>query len=175
MHSLDELDHRIMELLQRDGRLPNVELARQLGVSEGTIRRRIDRLVNEGYIRIAAIVDPLKVGMNTVALIHLDVDLKHLDEAGAMLAAMPWVRVVAFVTGVDDIIIETVFPSTQELFRFLKDRLPKIPGVRNAETSLLLKLLKRSYEWLFPYQALADGCGDGDETISRREVGSPTE
>ncbi len=160
MHSLDELDYKIIDLLQRDGRVPNVELARQLGVSESTIRRRIDRLVNEGYIRIAAIVDPLKVGMNTVALIHLDVDLRHLDEAGAMLAAMPCVRVVAFVTGVDDIIIETVFPSTQELFLFLKDKLPKIPGVRNAETSLLLKLLKRSYEWLLPYQAMSDGCGD---------------
>lgn len=158
MHPLDDLDYRIIELLQRDGRAPNVELARRLGVSEGTIRRRIERLVNEGYIRIAAIVDPLKIGMNTVALIHLDVDLRHLDEAGAMLAAMPYVRVVAFVTGVDDIIIETVFPSTQELFLFLKDKLPRIPGVRNAETSLLLKLLKRSYEWLLPHQVTLEAC-----------------
>ena len=160
MYVLDELDRRIIDLLQKDGRAPNVELARQLGVSESTVRRRIDRLVSEGYIRIAAIVDPLKVGMNTVALVHLDVDLRHLDEAGARLAAMPCVRVVAFVTGVDDIIIETLFPSTQELFRFLKDELPKIPGVRNAETSLLLKLLKRSYEWLLPYPNANERCAD---------------
>ncbi len=155
--SLDALDREIITILQEDGRMSNTEIARRLGVAEGTIRRRIDRLVNEGFIKIAAVADPFKVGMGTVALIHLDVELTRLEEAAARLVEMSCVRVVAYATGVHDIIVEAIFASNQDLLAFLKDGLPRIPGIRNAETSVLLKLLKRSYEWELPPATQAIG------------------
>jgi Lrp/AsnC family transcriptional regulator for asnA, asnC and gidA len=60
------------------------------------------------------------------------------------------VRVVAYTTGVHDLFVEALFPSQQELLTFLKDELPKIPGIRNSDTSIVLGMLKRSYEWEIP-------------------------
>jgi len=147
---LDELDRAIIACLQRDGRTPNTAIATQLGVTEATVRRRIERLLKEGIIKIAAIIDPFKVGIQTVALIHLDVDLGHLEEVAEQLITLPNVRVVAYTTGFYDMLIEGVFQSQQDLLTFLKDQLPQIPGIRNSETSILLQLLKRTYDWALP-------------------------
>ncbi|MEM2126517.1 MAG: Lrp/AsnC family transcriptional regulator [Candidatus Methanosuratincola sp.] len=147
---LDELDKAIIACLQEDGRMPHTVIAARTGVAEATVRRRLERLVKEGIIKIAAVVDPFKVGVQTVALIHLDVDLLHLEEAAQKLIAMPNVRVVAYTTGFYDMLVEALFTSQQELLSFLKDQLPRIPGVRNSETSIMLQLLKRSYEWALP-------------------------
>lgn len=148
--SIDNLDREIISILQQDGRTANAEIARQLGVAEGTIRRRMERLINEGVIKIAAVTDPFKVGMGVVALIHLDVELSHLEEVAEKLVEKQCVRVVAYATGGYDIMVEAMFPSQQDLLDFLKDELPLIPGIRKTETSILLSILKRSYEWEIP-------------------------
>ena len=62
MVELDEIDGKLIELLQRNGRASNIELARQMGVSEGTIRRRFRNLVKEEVIRVVAIPDASKLG-----------------------------------------------------------------------------------------------------------------
>lgn len=130
--------------------MPHTAIAARVGVAEATVRRRLERLIKEGIIKIAAIIDPFKVGVQTVALIHLDVDLLHLEEAAQKLIAMRNVRVVAYTTGFYDMLVEALFTSQQELLSFLKDQLPRIPGVKNSETSIMLQLLKRSYEWALP-------------------------
>ena len=147
---LDEIDKAIIACLQEDGRMPNVAIAARIGVTEATVRRRLERLIKEGIIKIAAIIDPFKVGIQFIALIHLDVDLLRLEETAHALITMPNVRVVAYTTGFYDMLIEGLFCSQQELLSFIKDQLPRIPGVRNSETSIVLQLLKRSYEWVAP-------------------------
>lgn len=147
---IDELDRKIIAILQRDGRTPNVEMARMLGVAEGTIRRRVENLIAEGVIKIAAVTDPYKVGIGLVVLINLDVDPGHLDDVGIRLVEMPCVRVVAYSTGVHDIFVEALFPSQEDLLGFLKDELPRIPGIRRTDTSIVLGMLKRTYEWEIP-------------------------
>lgn len=148
--SIDALDRQIIAILQRDGRTPNVEIARQLGVAEGTVRRRIERLVQEGIIKIAAVANPFKIGLGTVALIHVDVELPKVKEVAEKLVHMQEVRYVAYATGGHDIIIEAIFPSNQKLLEFLRDKLSPIPGIRQLETSIQLEILKRSYEWEIP-------------------------
>ena len=59
---MDELDQRIIGLLQIDGRIPNAQIARKLGVSEGTIRRRVGRLLQEDVIRITVVPNIEKMG-----------------------------------------------------------------------------------------------------------------
>jgi Lrp/AsnC family transcriptional regulator for asnA, asnC and gidA len=147
---VDSLDREIIATLQQDGRTSNAEMARQLGVAEGTVRRRIERLINEGIMKVAAVVDPFKVGMGVVVIVHLDVELQHLEAVAEKLAEMPSVRVVAYITGGHDILVEAIFPSQQELLEFVKDDLPVIPGIKSTETSIVLQLLKRSYEWEIP-------------------------
>jgi Lrp/AsnC family transcriptional regulator for asnA, asnC and gidA len=148
--SIDDLDRKIIAILQRDGRTPYVEMARLLGVAEGTIRRRVENLLDEGVIQIAAVTDPHKVGIGIAALINLDVELTHFEEAAQKLVEMQCVRVVAYSTGVHDIFVEALFPSQEDLLVFLKDEVPKIPGIRHTDTSIVLKMLKRSFEWEIP-------------------------
>lgn len=148
--AIDDLDRKIIAALQRDGRTPYVEMARALDVAEGTVRRRVENLIAEGVMGIAAVTDPFKVGIGIVALIDLDVDPGHLDDVGVRLIEKPCVRVVAYTTGVHDLFVEALFPSQQELLAFLKDELPQIPGIRHTDTSIVLGMLKRSYEWEIP-------------------------
>ena len=147
---LDRLDRRILAILQRDGRTPNTEIARQEGVSPGTVRRRIAALIEDGLIKIVAVVDPEKVGMSTVAFIHLDVDLAHLDEAAKALCRMPFVLYVAYTTGQSDVLIQAVFPNHKALADFWRNDLARVPGVLRSDTSIQLEVSKQSFEWSIP-------------------------
>lgn len=150
MTKFDELDRQIVLLLQKDGRISNSEIARRTGVTEGTVRRRIERLVHDKVIRIAAVANPFKIGLPTVALISIDADLTRLQEVAMALVAMKEVRYVGYATGAHDIVIEAIFPNNAALLQFVSDRLSRIPGIRRTETSIQLDVLKRSYEWEIP-------------------------
>ncbi|MDQ7843133.1 MAG: Lrp/AsnC family transcriptional regulator [Armatimonadota bacterium] len=145
---LDPLDIEIIRALQRDGRTPYSTLAGQLGVAEGTIRKRVARLLAEGYLRIVGVAAPFKVGMDVVAIIGLNVARQRLTGALRRLQALDAVRYIAMTTGTFDFIIEVVLPSTQDLLRFLVTDLARVPGLNRTETSLVLEISKQSYDWL---------------------------
>jgi len=150
MARLDSVDKRIISLLQRDGRTPNAQIARELQISEGTVRRRIDALIANGVIKVTAVTNPFKIGLNTLVLIHLNVEPKKLKTASEQLIEIPEVRYVSLSTGEHDIMVEALFPSNAELLTFIRDRLSLIPGVTKIETNIQLQILKRSYEWRIP-------------------------
>jgi Lrp/AsnC family transcriptional regulator for asnA, asnC and gidA len=153
-HAVDETDRRIIALLQADGRRPNVDMAAELGLAEGTIRKRLDRLLTDGVIRITAIVDPPRVGLDTSAVITVQVDLSLVDDIVRQLAALPAVQSVSVTTGNWDLILEAVFPTDRQLLGFLKDQVSTIPGVRRTETSHVLRRVKHVGNW-----ELAPGVG----------------
>ncbi len=66
---MNDTDSKIISFLQRDGKTTNAAIARQIGVSEETVRRRIHRLVQEGFVRFEALVNPAKMGYRLEALI----------------------------------------------------------------------------------------------------------
>ena len=148
--AIDAVDRQIIVFLQRDGRLTNSEIGRRLGLAEGTIRRRIERMLAEGIVHIAAVANPFKIGLPIVVLIGIDVDPPRMEHVARLLVEMPQVRYVGYSTGAHDIIIEALFPSNQALLHFLTHKLAKIRGIRKTETSLQLDVLKRSYEWEIP-------------------------
>jgi len=148
--TIDAIDRQIIALLQVDGRVSNVDIARNIGVAEGTIRKRIERLLGEGLIRVVAIPDVDKLGIDVETMIMLKVDLGQAKRAGEALAAMPEVRSVRYTTGEYDLIIEVVLPSDDDLLAFLTGRLAALPGVRATATSHVLKNVKRSCDWLLP-------------------------
>ena len=144
----NELDKEIMLRLQADGRESNAEIARHLGVSEGTVRRRIKRLLDEDVIRITAVPNPPKIGFNALALIGLQVELSKLDDVAKTLSKMSDVHFVAFTTGTYDIFIRVMLPSAEELNNFIKTRLASIPGIVHSETFVNLETKKRTFGWI---------------------------
>ena len=140
---MDGLDSKIIEILQSDGRASNAGIARQVGVSEGTVRRRLKRLVQEEYIRVVAIPDPSKMGYESEALIGVQVDPDKVDQVGEGLSALEEVNWVAVTTGSYDIFAWTTLQSAEALGIFLRTKVGIIPGVRRTETFVNLSNKKR--------------------------------
>src|SRR5215475_10120444 len=100
---LDEVDQRVIKILQIDGRRPNTEIARELGVSETTVCKRISQLVSRGLINIVAVPTPRAIGMNLSAIIGISVTLPQLQDISEELKRQREVRYCGVSTGRYDI------------------------------------------------------------------------
>ena len=117
---MDRLDEKIIQILRDNGRISNAEIARDLNVSEGTIRRRIRKLIQNETVRIMAIPDPQKIGYNTVALIGIESDPDKIDDVANYLSNLRETQYVALTTGSFDIFIWVAVSSTEELGKLLR-------------------------------------------------------
>lgn len=144
---LDDTDREIIKLLQQDGRMPFLTIANQLGLAEGTVRRRVARLLDEKILRIVGITDPFKIGLHTVAIVGLKVERGRLDPTAEALTKLPEVRSVALSTGNFDLVIQVAVKNNDELLTFLIKKLSEIPGILNTGTSLVLKVAKEDFAW----------------------------
>ncbi len=142
---MDDLDRKIIELLQVNGRASNARIARDVGVSEGTVRRRLRRLIQDEIIRVVAVPDPEKMGLSTVALIGIQADPDKLDDVAERLAALPETQYVSLTTGSFDLFIWAALPSSEELGNFLRHSVGVINGVRRTETFVNLVIVKKGY------------------------------
>ncbi|HEV8546863.1 MAG TPA: Lrp/AsnC family transcriptional regulator [Candidatus Limnocylindrales bacterium] len=144
---VSELDKRIIEHLQQDGRRPFTQIAAELGVSEAAVRARTNRLVERGILQVVGVTDPLKLGFQQMAMIGIRCEADRLMSVAARLAEFPEVDYVVITAGTYDILIETVCEDNEGLLRFLAERLRTIEGVRDTETFVYLRMVKQSYQW----------------------------
>ena len=144
---LDEIDRRVIRILQDDGRRPNTEIAREMHVSETTIRKRITQLVSRGLINIVAVPTPRAIGMTLSAIIGISVTLPKLREISEELKRQQEVRYVGVSTGRYDIIVEAFFFDQQHFLDFISSKLSRMDGITGLETSMILDVVKFSYEW----------------------------
>ena len=140
---MDELDRNIIKILQEDGRAPNSHIARNVGVSEGTVRRRLNRLVEEGYIQIVAVPDPAQMGLSARAIIGVQVDPDKIDQVADSLDELKEISWVVITTGMFDVFAWTALHTPEELGVFLRGKVGTIPGVRRTETFVNLGNKKR--------------------------------
>lgn len=141
------LDREIVGMLQENARITNEQIAARIGSTESTVRRRVNRLLDTGLIRIVAVVSPFDLGYQTVALLGIQLDQSRIAQIGAALVSFPEVRFAGMTAGSYDIVAEVWFESTEQLLSFISDRVKKIPGVERIESIQVLKLLKYAYDW----------------------------
>jgi Lrp/AsnC family transcriptional regulator, regulator for asnA, asnC and gidA len=144
---LDPIDCKMIHLLQNDGRIPNTEMARALGVSEATVRSRLSRLIEEEYIQIVAVSNPIKLGFKYVGNINIDVEVKKIDEIVRQLSKLDCLWFIVQGTGASDIYAEFVARSIGELNNLLYKEIHAIDGVRRTNVTMILKFNKRDYNW----------------------------
>jgi Lrp/AsnC family transcriptional regulator, regulator for asnA, asnC and gidA len=143
---LDTFDHAIIQRLRHNGRIPFREIANELAVSEGTVRNRVNRLTEQGAMRIVAVTDPRKLGSPIDCVIGLEVDLRQIHAVAARLTEFPELRYVGIATGPFDIIIAGDFVSEKHLLDFLSQTLASIDGTKRSETSRILHTYKRLFD-----------------------------
>lgn len=148
---LDPIDRAIIALLQKNGRLSNSAIARELGVSEPTVRRRINHLISTDQLRILAVPSPPAAKLALSAVLNLSCELKHLDAIVQTLVGFTELRYVAYTTGTYDLGCEGFFYSHQHLLDFLTKKIAAIEGITRIETSVVLKVAKFSFEWELPF------------------------
>ncbi len=142
---MDELDLRIIGLLQIDGRTSNSDLARELRVSEGTIRRRLWRLVQRDVIRITAVPNIEKMGYAATALVGVQTRPGKADDVAEALARLEEVHYAAVTTGAFDVFFWVGLESAQRLGDFLHTKVAPVEGVQRTETFINLAIKKRTY------------------------------
>jgi Lrp/AsnC family transcriptional regulator, regulator for asnA, asnC and gidA len=152
-NEIDDLDLQIIAELRRDGRTSNRDLARLLGYSEATIRRRVKALIDQGRIKIVAIADPYLLGYAIDVIIDIEVQPGKVKEVARRFAELDNVRAVTITTGAADLVVAALFRSNDDLLEFFASSVGEIPGVVRTSTSHTLRVVKRSFD-LFPEQLL---------------------
>ncbi len=142
---MDELDLKIIGLLQRDGRASNATMAQELGVSEGTVRRRLWRLVQEDVIKITAVPNIEKMGYAATALVGVQTRPGKADDVAESLARLEEVHYAAVTTGAFDVFLWVGLESAQRLGDFVHTKLAAVEGVQRTETFINLAIKKRTY------------------------------
>ena len=142
---MDELDARIIKVLQTDGRASNSHISREVGVSEGTVRRRLHHLVKDDVIKVVAIPNLDQMGNGTAALIGIRTHPASVEAIADTLSDLEEVHYVSITTGAWDIFIWMRAQSTEDLGAFLRNQIAVIPGVMQTETFINLSIKKRNY------------------------------
>jgi Lrp/AsnC family transcriptional regulator for asnA, asnC and gidA len=147
MRPLDEIDRAIIAQLQYDGRKPFTDIADQLCLSEGAVRRRVKALTDGGVLQIVAIVEPQFLEWNAAGMIGVNVQTGKVDAVARQLAQFPEVSYLFMASGSFDLFVEIYCHDREHFVSFLNDKLHQVPGVERTETFMILKMYKLSYRW----------------------------
>ncbi len=141
----NKINEQIVQLLQQNARRTSQEIAKQLNISAPTVRRRINKLIQDGDIRIVAVPGYQAAGSLTTAVIALDVDNEKVDAVLHSLAGKEEIIWLSSTAGRYDIIALGQFTSTNMLYEFLRVELANVEGLRNSETFICLLTTKGTY------------------------------
>lgn len=143
--NLDDLDKKILNFLKNDARMSFVKIAKQLGVSEGTVHLRVKKLIEEGVIKgFYTILDPDKIGLPIRAFIGLQADPSLYENILKKIREIDGVYAVYDVTGEFSALIDVKVRDKRELTELI-DQVGAIPGVKNTVTMLVLRVLKEDF------------------------------
>ncbi len=153
---LDTRDHQILELIQRDGKLAQAEIARRVGLSTAAVNERLRKLENAGVIRgWVAIVDPRAVGTAITAYVEVFIEHPRYEPAFvAKLRSLDQVQECHYVTGEFSLLLKIRVRSIEALQRLLLREINPLEGVRQTRTSLVLSTVKE--ESFIPTAAQGD-------------------
>ena len=140
---IDDLDAKILRLLEADGSISFTDIAKKLKLNESTIRKRVLSLKERGVIKKFSItVDPAKIGLSTVAVVGIDASPDKLLEIAQRMAEMPETKYVATSTGDHMIMTEIWAKDGKELSQILSEKIGAIDGVKKICPAIILEKMK---------------------------------
>jgi Lrp/AsnC family transcriptional regulator for asnA, asnC and gidA len=145
--ALDDTDRAILRLLREDGRRPYADIARCVGVSQPTVRQRVDRIVSSGAAYVTVRVNPAAIGFPVDAVINVKVSGRNVREVGEELAAIESIAYVGYLIGAYDIQVEAFLRDNDHLFKFVTEEITAVEGVAAADPWVVVRTQKFNYKW----------------------------
>jgi DNA-binding Lrp family transcriptional regulator len=172
MRIMDHTDLLIARLLGEDGRISNREIARRIGVSEGTVRQRLAHLLGSGALRVTAQFDIEAVPEASIAVVGVKIDGRRLIECAREVERLPSVLTTMIVTGRYDLLAFVLALSRRTLVDFVTGELSGISGIKDSETYVVL----RSFGQWVPADMLSAlmGAERGEEEVKPSPVKETT-
>lgn len=162
---IDEIDAKIVELLQIDGRMPYAQIGENIGRSEASVRRRVKNLIEDKKLQIVGIVEPHELGWNEAGMVGISVQPDRLSSVADAIANLEEVSYLFQAAGEFDLFAEVYCKDKSHFVFFLNEKLQKIPGVERIRSFIILKIHKLSYSWGQSFQP-----SNKHETVSSTKV-----
>ena len=142
---IDETDKEILSVLKDNARMPFLDIAKQLKISESTIRKRVSNLENRGVIKkYSAVIEPSKIGYGSVAIVGIDAKAEKFLSVAKKLTEYDNVKFVSTSSGDHMIIAEIWMERASELRDFITNTIEKMDGVTRTCPAILNERLKES-------------------------------
>ncbi|QDI91626.1 Lrp/AsnC family transcriptional regulator [Salicibibacter halophilus] len=145
---LDQTDFQILSMLQDDGKCSYSKIARNIGVSEGTVRGRINKMLKNEVFEFIIHTNPYKIGLHVQAIIGLETRVGYHDAIACQLQPHRSVRFIGAFSGKHDLIIQAFFRDNEELVSFVDQTLSGIEGIISVDVNVELKQYKDTFSYV---------------------------
>ena len=148
MVKMDDIDRKILNLLQDNYRVSYQELSNKIGMAASTIHNRVQNMLDSGIIKeFDTLIDPFKIGYETVAMLGLSVDPLKISEVANKLASYEQIQLIGTTTGDHDIIAKVIEKNEKALWRFINEKVKTIKGVRSQmDVSSFIDIFKMTHK-----------------------------
>ena len=143
IEELDDIDRKIIFKLQEDGKASSKEIAEALKVSDGTIRFRMNKLINRGLLNIAGSINPFSFKNGIAAFVGMELEKRTHAKTMKSISNLDGVVSVCNVSGKYDLLVEVFLESRKDLNKFLIEDLSHIDGINRTETFIILDALDK--------------------------------
>ena len=145
---LDATDRRILNVLQKEGRITNADLSERVNLSPSACHRRTQRLEEEGYIdAFVALIDPRKLGRTTTVFVEITLEGQAeelLDTFEREVARIPDILECHLMAGSADYLLKMMVEDTEDFARIHRQFLSRLPGVRQMQSSFALRTVVKT-------------------------------
>ena len=140
---VDQIDRRILNVLQRSGRISNADLADEVNLAASACHRRVQRLEKDGFIKnYVALLDPRKLDVPTTVFVEITLSAQAdevLENFEKAVARIPDVLECHLMAGTADYILKVVAENTEDFARIHRQYLTRLPGVAQMQSSFALR------------------------------------
>ena len=164
---INEIDNKILNIIQKDARITNAEIARQVGLAPSAVLERVRKLEERGVIRgYATEIDANEVGFGLTAFVAVRTH-ECCSETDKFLAEIPEVLEVHDVAGEDSYLLKVRVKNTEDLSRLLRERLKNVPNVAATKTTVVLQTIKETTA--LPLDRINENSGDEKKTRVKKK------
>ena len=151
MKVIDNIDIRILKILQKTGRMTNLDLSEEINLSSSACHRRVSRLEADKIIKhYVAILDPIKIGLSTTVFVEITLNGQTdevLDKFEEEIKKIPNVLECNLMAGSADYLLKVVAKDTDDFAKIHRESLSRLPGVAQIQSSFSLKTVFRGTDF----------------------------